>query len=158
MLINLSSNKNINKHQKGVSLIELIVFLIVVSIASSALMATYSYSVRNSTDPIVQVRALELAQSRLDEVLSLKYDANTPTGGVPACGSSAITALPCDNLPDLDMNDVDDYNNVTDTPYAGYNRTVTVVTANNQKLITVAVSVTAPKPMTFTLAAYKANF
>lgn len=143
--------------QKGVSLIELIVFLVVVSIASSALMATYSYSLRHNVDPIVSIRALELAQSRLDEVLALKYDANTPTGGVPACGSSAST-LTCDNLPDGDMNDVDDFNNVTDTPYPGYTRTVTVQTLNNEKLITVNVRVLVPRDTTFTLAAYRANF
>lgn len=91
-------------------------------------------------------------------MLALKYDANTPTGGIPACDSAASTALPCDNLPDPDMNDVDDFNNVTDTPYTGYTRTVTVATSNNQKLITVAVRVTVPRDMTFRLAAYKANF
>ncbi len=146
----------VSARQRGVSLIELIVFLVVISIASSALMATYAYSVKNSADPIIAVRALELAQARLDEILALKYDASTPTGGVPACGSSAVGATTCNNLPDSDMNDVDDFNNVTDTPYTGYSRTVTVTTANNEKLI--SVKVTAPKNTTYTLAAYRANF
>lgn len=141
--------------QKGVSLIELIVFLVVVSIASSALMATYTYSVKNSADPIIAIRALELAQAKLDEVLALKYDANTPTGGVPACSSLGAPTT-CNNLPDSDMNDVDDFNNVTDTPYTGYTRTVSVTTAGNEKLITV--KVTAPKNVTYTFAAYRANF
>ncbi|MFO1388070.1 prepilin-type N-terminal cleavage/methylation domain-containing protein [Cellvibrio sp.] len=156
MHINASAKLNM---QQGISLIELIVFLVIVSIASSALMATYINSVRKSADPIIAIRALELAQARLDEILALKYDANTPTGGIPACDSSAVGAATCDNLPDADMNDVDDYNNVTDTPYAGYTRSVSVTAvANNQKLITVSVTVTAPRAMTYTLAAYKANF
>lgn len=144
------------KNEKGVSLIELIVFLVVISIASSALLATYSYSARNSADPIIVVRALELAQARLDEVLALKYDANTPTGGVPACSSTTANATTCNNTPDADMNDVDDYNGVSDTPYSGYARSVTVSTSNNQKLITVTVA--APKNVSVTLAAYRANF
>lgn len=140
--------------QRGVSLIELIVFLIVVGIASSALFATYNYGLIHNADPIIQVRALELAQSRLDEILALKYDANTPTGGVPACGSTGGSA--CNNNPDADMNDVDDFNGVSDSPYTGYTRNVTVTTASNQKLVTVTVN--APKSWSVTLAAYRANF
>lgn len=144
------------KCQRGVSLIELVAFLVVIAIASSALMATYSYSLRNSADPIIVVRATELAQAKLDEVLALKYDANTPTGGIPACGSTDPAALACNNTPDADMNDVDDFNNVSDTPYTGYSRSVSVSTASNQKLVTV--TVTAPKNVTIQLAAYRANF
>lgn len=140
--------------QKGVSLIEMIVFIIVVGIASSALFATYNYSVLRNVDPIIQVRALELAQARLDEILALKYDANTPTGGIPACGTPTGTA--CNNTTDPNMNDVDDFHDVSDTPYVGYIRKVTVTTENDLKLITV--TVTAPKGWVLTLAAYKANF
>lgn len=154
MRTNLKSLSGERRVQAGVSLIELVVFLIVVGIASSALFTIYNYGLMHNADPIVQVRALELAQSRLDEILALKYDANTPTGGVPACGSTGGSA--CNNAPDADMNDVDDYNNISDTPYTGYSRNVTVTTASNLKLITV--TVTAPKSWSVTLAAYRANF
>ena len=140
--------------QKGVSLIEMIVFIIVVGIASSALFAVYNYSLIHNTDPLIQVRALELAQAKLDEVLALKYDANTPTGGIPACDTP--TGVACNNSPDANVNDVDDFHGTSDTPYTGYARSVTVVAANDLKLITV--SVVAPKGFTITLAAFKANF
>lgn len=140
--------------QKGVSLIEMIVFIIVVGIASSALFATYNYSLMHNTDPLIQVRALELAQAKLDEVLALKYDANTPTGGIPACDTP--TGVACNNSPDANLNDVDDFHGTSDTPYTGFTRSVTVVAANDLKLITV--NVAAPKGFSVTLAAYKANF
>lgn len=150
--------------EQGVSLIELIVFIIVIGIASSALFATYNYSQLHNADPIIQVRALELAQARLDEILALKYDENTPTGGIPACGSTGVGALTCTNTPDANRNDVDDFNNVSDVPYSStvngttynYSRNVTVTTANNVKTITV--TVTAPRGFFITLAALKANF
>ncbi len=154
MRINFIACFSRKQFQKGVSLIEMIVFIIVVGIASSALFATYNYSLMHNTDPLIQVRALELAQAKLDEVLALKYDANTPTGGIPACGTPTGTA--CNNTPDANMNDVDDFNGVSDTPYTGYTRSVTVVAANDLKLITV--SVVAPRGFTITLAAEKANF
>jgi len=140
--------------QQGVSLIEMIVFIIVIAIASSALLATYNYSLLRNADPLIQVRALELAQAKLDEVIALKYDANTPTGGIPACNTP--TGVVCNNTPDANMNDVDDFNGLSDMPYTGYIRNVTVTTANDQKLITV--SVAAPRGFSITLAAYKANF
>lgn len=140
----------------GVSLLELLFFIVVVGIASGALFRVYNYSVLHSVDPLIQVRALEIAQSKLDEILALKYDANTPSGGIPACGSTGVGALSCTNAPDANMNDVDDYNGYSDTPYTGYTRNVTVVTASNQKLITV--TVTAPQSWSVTLAAYRANF
>lgn len=140
--------------QQGVSLIELIVFILVVGIASSALFATYTYSLLHNTDPLIQVRAVELAQAKLDEVIALKYDANTPTGGIPACDTALGSS--CNNSPDANMNDVDDFHNASDVPYTGYSRSVTVTTANNMKLISVTVA--APKGWSVTLAAYRANF
>ncbi len=148
-------------YQLGVSLIELIFFIVVVGIASGVLINMYNYSLTHSVDPIIKVRALEAVQSKLDEILALKYDANTPTGGIPACNSSAVGALICNNTPDADRNDVDDFNGVSDIPYTGYLRTVTVtpVTINNpndQKLITV--TVTAPLNYSVALSVYRANF
>lgn len=135
----------------GVSLIELIVFIVVVSIALLALVGVYRQATINTVDPIVRVKALEAAQSLLDEILSLKYSESTPTGGIPACAS-------CDDIPDANMNDVDDYRNWSDPPDTIYRRSVSVVTnpANTIKLITV--SVATPTGETILLAAERANF
>jgi MSHA pilin protein MshD len=157
MCINLScQHLGDKKNQQGVSLLELIMFMVVVGIASSVLIKVYNDSLIRNVDPLIKVRALELVQSKLDEVLALKYDENTPTGGIPACGSTGIGALACTNLSDANMNDVDDFNGISDTPYAGYTRTVTVSTANNEKLVTV--TVTTPLNFSVILSAYRANF
>lgn len=144
--------------QLGVSLIEMVVFIVVVSIALLGLIGVYNQAMINNVDPIVRVRALEAAQSKLDEILSLKYDSATPTGGIPACGTSGPNV--CTNMPDPsptpDYNDVDDYNGWGDEPYTGYNRSVTVVTNNNIKLITV--TVTMPTGGSILLSAERANF
>ncbi len=141
--------------QLGVSLVEMIVFIVVVSIALLALIGVYNQATINNVDPIIRVRALEAAQSKLDEILALKYDENTPTGGIPACNSGAPSAT-CNNATDSNMNDVDDYNGWSDIPYTGYTRRVTVTSNNNIKLITVRV--TTPTGETMLLAAERANF
>lgn len=141
--------------QKGVSLIELIVFIVVVSIGMAALIAVYVQSSRNSIDPIVRVRLLEAAQSKLDEIIALKYDETTPSGGIPACGSTTASVA-CTNTPDADLDDVDDFHNYFDTPYPNYQRQVAVVPDGHRKLITV--TVTAPDGQSLSLAAYRYNF
>lgn len=140
--------------QQGVSLIELIVFMVVVSIALIALVGVYRQATINNADPVIRLRALESAQSLLDEIIALRYDEKTPIGGIDACPPSGEKA--CDNTPDDNMDDVDDYHNFNDEPYTGYRRSVSVTTANNIKLVTV--SVTTPTGETFLLSAERANF
>ncbi len=142
--------------QKGVSLIELIVFIVVVSIALLALVEVYRQATMNNADPVIRMRALESAQSLLDEIIALKYDEQTPSGGIPACSSSTEGASDCDNSPDNNMNDVDDYQGFSDEPYTNYRRSVSVTIADNIKLITVRV--TTPTGETFLLSAERANF
>lgn len=147
-LLTNTVEKQLRTH-RGVSLIELIVFIVVVSIALLALVGVYRQATTGNVDPIIRVRAMEAAQSKLDEILALKYADNTPTGGIPAC-------TVCDDTPDDNMNDVDDYRGWSDEPYPGFDRSVTVTTADNIKLITVSVS--TPNGETILLAAERANF
>src|SRR5690606_22422506 len=132
-------------------------FIVVVSIALGALLSVYNQSARSNVDPIIRLRLLEAAQSRLDEVIALKYDEATPTGGVPACGAPDVPAC-TGNVNNVRLNNVSDYNGVTDTPYVNYQRQVSVTTeaANNRKLITV--TVTAPDGQSIALSAYRYNF
>jgi MSHA pilin protein MshD len=118
-----------------------------------ALVGVYRQATINNVDPIIRMRALESAQSLLDEILLLKYDEKTPTGGVPAC--RPLTDNECNNTKDGNLNDVDDYDGVSDT-FDGFTRSVSVTTANNIKLITVRV--TTPIGDTVLLSAERANF
>ncbi len=98
-------------HQQGVTLVELVVFIVVVSIALVAFISVYNNAMINSVDPLIRVRALECAQKKLDEVTARKFDENTPTGGIPACGSAEPGAAACAGIvADAGLDDVGDYN------------------------------------------------
>jgi len=149
--------------QRGVTLIETIMFLVVMSIALLALLQTFNQSVINSVDPVVRVRALEIAQSQLDEILSRKFDENTPTGGVPACDSAA--GVVCLGVtPGGDFDDVGDYDGFSDNSNPDHPISVAVVNAGNElgiplaqaRRITVAVGM--PGGDSVSLSAYRANF
>lgn len=145
--------------QRGVSLLEMIVFIVVVSIALGALLSVYTQSARSNVDPIIRLRLLEAAQSRLDEVIALKYDEATPTGGVPACSSTGVVPLPpacTGNVNNGRLNNVSDFNEFEDNPYTIYQREVRVSNEGNRKLITV--TVTAPDGQSLALSAYRYNF
>ena len=151
--------------QGGFSLIELIVFMVVVGLAFSSMVLVYNQSVINSVDPTIRVQLAELAQSQLDEILARKYDENTPTGGIPACGSQETGAPTCAG-PGLEsgeninnestLDDVDDFDGFSDTPYPGYTRTVSVSQTGNAKQVTVTVS--GPNNQQLALSAFRANF
>ena len=70
---------------RGVSLIELLVFIVVVGIAVTGVLALYGANVRTSGDPMVRKQALAIAESLLEEVLAKPYtycdpdDANVET-------------------------------------------------------------------------------
>jgi MSHA pilin protein MshD len=146
--------------------LELIVFIVVVSIALGALFSVFDYSMVNSVDPMVRVRALECAQAKLDEAIARKFDENTPTGGVPACGSAETGAVACSGIAvDADFDDIGDYNGQNFVT-GDCNVTITVTgegtdlgmadDANLVRLITV--TSTMPDGNTATLSAYHTNF
>lgn len=151
------------KFVSGVSFIELIIFIVVINIALVAVLQIYGQAVVNSVDPIIRIRATELARATLDDVLTRRFDEATPSGGVPACDSASAAA--CIGIAaDSDFDDVGDFDGYSDTRFTGYPISVVVAHAGSD----LGISNTAAKKITVTvgmpdgnevrLAAYKANF
>lgn len=74
---------------RGLSLVELLVFIAVVGVAVTGVLAVYGQTARSSADPVVRKQALAIAESLLDEVLAQPYtycdpdDANADSAGGP---------------------------------------------------------------------------
>lgn len=147
----------------GFSLIETIVFLVVISVALVSLTAVFNQFVVQSVDPAVRVRALEHGQALMDEILARRFDQNTPTGGVPACGTANAPACAGIN-PDGRFDDVGDYHGYLDTSFPYYQLSVTVTEAgselglNNALARRITVTVNADDGSRLVLSAYKVNF
>ena len=165
--------------QQGVSLVELILAIVIVSIALGALMQNWSEQIRHSSDPLLQRKSLKLAQLYGDEILSKRFDESTPLGG----GSTNTISCPASDGRDTgestrdDFDDVDDYHSLSDSPpkdsngntlsnYSAYQVDVSIscisdqfgIATNNQvKRIDINVT-TAVTDNSFTLSIYKANF
>jgi MSHA pilin protein MshD len=72
--------------QRGLSLIEMVIFIVVVSIAVAGVLLVYNQAVRGSADPMVRKQAVAIAESLLTEVLLQPFTycdpqdvANSPT-------------------------------------------------------------------------------
>lgn len=152
-----------NSHEKGVTLIETIVFLVVVSIGLTVLTKVFTQSVSQSVDPAMRLKALERGHALMDQILVRRFDENTPTGGVPACGSTEGVA--CAGItPDADYDDVGDYNGFNDSSDVKYPVTVGVINAGTElglnadaaRRVTVVVAMADGNSVT--LSAYKVNF
>ena len=150
---------------RGVTLIEMVVFIVVLSIGLTAMVAVLNNHLSNSVDPIVNTRALECAQAKLDEISARKFDENSPTGGVPACGSGEVGAVPCLGIvPDGDFDDVGDFQGQLDNSDSNCSVSVTVTNAGGDLGLSadqarrITVDVTSPGGGYATLSTYRTNF
>jgi MSHA pilin protein MshD len=93
-------------HQRGFTLIELIIFIVVVSAGLAGILSVMDTSVKSSADPMVRKQTVAIAESLLEEIL-LKDYAN-PSGGYSGTDRAQF-------------DDVDDY--------AGYSTSAGIVDA-----------------------------
>ena len=63
-----------NRSQSGLTLIELIVFIVVIGIGVTGILSVMNITVKSSADPIVRKQALALADSIMEEILLKAYD------------------------------------------------------------------------------------
>lgn len=171
----------------GFTLIETIVGIVVLSIAFSIL-TTLIYPLANqSAEQVHQIKAAELGQSMINEILGKAFDHNSDmSGGFSRCGDiGAIPCTPANNLgPEqneirINFNDVDDYNNLVvladslgnsasySEAYTGYKLNVQVVADsnydgfgdNNSSIAKlITVTVTTPQEFDFIFSVYRVNF
>ncbi len=77
-------------HAHGVSLIELVIAIMIISVAVSGVLMIFGDSVRASADPMVRKQALALAESMLNEVMAKPFtycdpqDAANATSPLPS--------------------------------------------------------------------------
>ena len=162
--------------QRGLTLIELVIYIVVVLVGLAGVLTVLDTTVRGSTDPVARKQALALAEAMLEEVLAKDYqnDPSDPANVSSTVGCTPATTPKCTpNTPAQrdNYNDVDDYNGwnqagnrqavgVAPAALAGYNVTVAVGAApavNGVALKAVTVTVTRGAE-TVTLQGWRGNF
>jgi MSHA pilin protein MshD len=172
--------------QRGLSLIELLVFIVVVGVAVTGVLSVYSLNARTSVDPMIRKQALTLAESLLEEVLSKPYtycdpdDANVETaasaGGCattaeamgPEAGETRYSSLtPFDNVNDYNgfsMAGIVDLSGAAVAGLTAYTASVQVQPAGAfngipaGETLLVTVTVTAPGNLGVSLSGYRTRY
>lgn len=80
-------------HQKGLSLVELVITIAILAIALVGLTSVLGGGLSQSAETLPNVRAVALAQSYLDEILSKRFDEQSRPNGIPPCRASSTR--PC---------------------------------------------------------------
>lgn len=157
--------------QAGVSLIELVIFIVIISVGIAGLLSVMNLTTRSSADPMLRKQALAVAEAMLEEI-QLK-DFHNPVD--PNAFTSAVT--PPIQADRINFDDIGDYHGFsTDGVFAidgsaplpglgSYSVNVTVVNAalgsitaasGNAKRISVTVS--GPADTVVMLEGYRTNY
>jgi MSHA pilin protein MshD len=170
------------QHNLGATLVELVITIVLMSIVLVAIASTLSFGAGRSADLLFQVKLVELGQAYLEEILSKRFDENSPPGGVPACApvTTPCGAVGTEGEARSQFDDVDDYHLLNDSPpvdpdgnirqnYTGYRVEVAVAyiteaqrvalaldTVTDAKLIEVTIS--PPTGSALIFSAYTGNF
>jgi MSHA pilin protein MshD len=117
-------NTEIRCFQSGLTLIELILSMVIISIAVTGLFSVINLTVSRSSDPIIQHQAIAIAESYLEEILLQSYTN-------PSDGYSGVDRGQFD--------DVDDYNGLSDTGVRDSQGDLVAILANYNVSVSVAV-------------------
>lgn len=155
--------KNLSVNSRGVTLIELIIAIVVVSVALTGVLLVINYTTTHSVDALLQHQAVAIAEAYFEEI-SLKDFADPDTGIV--CGSAEASRTLYDN--------VCDYNNLSQTgardqfdqPITGLEGYAIAVSIAPQALsgisaadaLRVVVTVTDPVGSSLTLTGYRTRY
>jgi MSHA pilin protein MshD len=90
------------RRSRGLSLVEVIVFIVVVGVAVAGVLAALNVSTRASADPVIQKQALAIAEAVLEEVQLMPFTycdpddpqaATAQNAGIGATGCSAAASV-----------------------------------------------------------------
>jgi MSHA pilin protein MshD len=170
------------KTLRGFTLVELVIFMVIVGIAVGGVTLAFVQSTRTIHEPVIRQRALAVANAYMDEILRKRWNENTPVEGGCVQGgawcSSGLTAaaigVDAGEAGRADYDDLDDYAGITDEAptdqsgnpmpgYAGFSVTVTVdspawagIASADVRRVTVAVR--TPTGETLSVRGYRVNY
>jgi len=181
------SRQNYHSKQLGFTLIEIIIGIVVLAISLSIITTLIVPAEQQSADQIHQIKAAELGQGMLDEILGRAFDENSDHAGsvwrcdetTPvvrlACSAAATFGVPDAGESTRDtFDDVDDYNGFNskvnstnqnlDKGYNSFQIAVSVVYDGvalglaNRLAKRVTVTITTPLGTAIEFTGYKSNF
>ncbi len=175
-------------NERGFTLIELIASIVLFTIAMTIIISFIAPQARQSADPITQLKANQLGQSLMNEILAKPFDENSERSPpFRRCSETALGAKPCTSSANLGpddgeartaYDDVDDYIALSGQPisnslgeelldYNNFGLSVTVEYDSDYNSATgndglsakrITIIVTAPNGEQYGYTSYKGNY
>jgi len=161
---NRNADLPMTARQKGITLIELIIFMVIVGVAMAGIISAINFNVQHSADPVVKKQALAIAESMLEEVTLQNF---SDPDGLPNIVEASR---------DL-YDDIDDYHNYSRNGISFVNAPSTTITGledytvsvkidsaanlngiNGGKAKRITVTVTGPLNTTVLLEGYRTDY
>lgn len=141
-----------SSRQHGLSLIEVVVFIVVLGIGVAGMAVLYNQLTLASVDPVVRKQAVAIANSLMEEIQLRPFtycdpdDANVFTAPTPPCGTPEVIGTEgpetrygpafYDNVSDYNgfamLGSIQDINNVPITVLTGYSALVAIANAGGE--------------------------
>lgn len=167
---------NKSRLNTGFTLIELVITIVILTVAITGVMSVFYTNSIKGVKPILEIKAIELGQAMLDEIILKKWDEDSPIGGGTINTALANIGTETGETNREHFDDTDDYNGYSDgTPseplknergellngFEGFSRSVTIVfekpaeapaaiAAVNYKKITVQITIPTGDSFAFT--------
>ena len=150
--------------QKGMTLIELIMFMVIVGVAMAGIVSAINFNVRHSADPVVKKQALAIAESMLEEVMLQNF--SDPDGGANVVEASRDLYDDIDDYHNYSRNGISSINapSATIAGLEGYTVSVKIDSAidlngiSGGKAKRITVTVTGPLSTTVLLEGYRTDY
>jgi MSHA pilin protein MshD len=148
--------------QRGISLIELIMFIVIISVALAGILLVMNTTNKSSSDPLVTKQALAIAESLLEEIELQPFTycepdvasaVNATAATVAQCGNGGVEVMGPETesgVPETRGSNTTPFDNVND--YSGYNMAagaITTISNVNTGVNGYSAAVTMTQPTTF---------
>ena len=88
------STESPSVRQRGISLVELIMFIVIISVALAGILTVMNIVMRSSADPLVHKQALAIAESLLEEVELMPFTYCDPDDASAVTATAAVLGGP----------------------------------------------------------------
>ena len=154
--------------QRGFTLIEVVVTIIVISVAAAALLGVFGNLIRSSADPAIQQQAVTIAEAYMEEIRIKAFaDPQNPaaeTGGAET-GETRATYDDVQDYNSLGTTQVRNQDDVAIAELSAYSVTVSVaaaalntITAASGDALRITVTVNHPAIDPLSLVGYRADY
>lgn len=152
------------RRQAAFTLIEIIVTIVVIAVAATALLGFFGSAVRGSAEPVILQQATTIAEAYVEEIMLKAFDDPTdPEQGMASTEAGEPTRDLFDDVQDynhLATTEVRDQNNIALAALASYSVNVVVdaATINTVPSMKIEVTVDHPAISPVRLVAYRTDY